>query len=278
MNPKTAIARLEPQPQGLVLRDMASLKQFCEIAVAAGIGGKGDPKEAIAQAIIKVQAGAELGLGPMQSLMSLMVVQGNPALRAHGMASAIKRHPRYDYRIVELTNQRCEIEFFADRDSVGRSSFDMAQAREAGLGGKNWKAYPQNMLFARAISNGFRWYCPDAINGAMYTAEEFAEFTSAETEDIDAVDPVTGEVSDPIGSVPSALQSAPLITDNQLKALFACAREHNVTGETLKAYNASRFNHQSRKELTRDEASRFIDAIRNGDVTAWYENTHEARV
>lgn len=28
------------------------------------------------------------------------------------------------------------------------------------------------MLFARAISNGVAWYCPDVVSGRVYTPEE----------------------------------------------------------------------------------------------------------
>jgi hypothetical protein len=37
-----------------------------------------------------------------------------------------------------------------------------------------WKNYPKNMLFARAISNAARFYCPEAISG-YYTTEELED-------------------------------------------------------------------------------------------------------
>jgi len=39
--------------------------------------------------------------------------------------------------------------------------------------GSSWEKYPQNMLFARAISSGVRIYCPDVFNGNLvYVPEE----------------------------------------------------------------------------------------------------------
>ena len=39
--------------------------------------------------------------------------------------------------------------------------------------GDNWRKYPKNMLFARAISNGVKWHCPDVMNGQpVYTPDE----------------------------------------------------------------------------------------------------------
>jgi hypothetical protein len=50
----------------------------------------------------------------------------------------------------------------------------MQDAQAAGLTGKdNWRKFPRNMLFARALSNGVRWYAPDIFNGAtVYTPDE----------------------------------------------------------------------------------------------------------
>jgi hypothetical protein len=36
-----------------------------------------------------------------------------------------------------------------------------------------WEKYPRNMLFARALTNGITFYCPDAFDvGRVYTADE----------------------------------------------------------------------------------------------------------
>jgi hypothetical protein len=58
----------------------------------------------------------------------------------------------------------------------------MDDAGLAGLAGKdNWKKYPKNMLFARAISNGQKWFVPDAFNGAtVYTPDELGASEDAD--------------------------------------------------------------------------------------------------
>ena len=60
--------------------------------------------------------------------------------------------------------------------SLGISDFDMKDAKAAGVSmnaGSSWSKFPRNMLFARAVSNGFKWYCPNAIGGLrVYTPEE----------------------------------------------------------------------------------------------------------
>jgi hypothetical protein len=133
-----------------------------------------DAREA-AQAAVKVQAGMEMGFGPFTSMTGIHIIQGRPSVGANLMASAVKTNPRYDYRVREMTDQVCRIEFFeiigGKRESIGVSEFTLADGKKAGT--KNLDKFPRNMLFARAMSNGIRWFCPDAFAGnTVYTPEE----------------------------------------------------------------------------------------------------------
>lgn len=133
-----------------------------------------DAREA-AQAAVKVQAGMEMGFGPFTSMTGIHIIQGRPSVGANLMASAVKTNPRYDYRVREMTDQVCRVEFFeivnGKRESIGVSEFTLADGKKAGT--KNLDKFPRNMLFARAMSNGIRWFCPDAFNGnTVYTPEE----------------------------------------------------------------------------------------------------------
>lgn len=128
-----------------------------------------------AQAIVKIMAGAELGVGAFASMVGVNIIQGKPAFSANLMASAVKRSGRYNYRVTEMTDKVCSIEYlelFSGKWVVsGVSSFTIEDARKAGT--KNLDKFARNMLFARAMSNGVRWYCPDVMNGAVaYTPEE----------------------------------------------------------------------------------------------------------
>ena len=165
-----------------------------------------------AQAVVKVLAGRELGFGPIASMTGVHIVQGKPTLGANLMGAAIKRTGKYNYRIVTLNEQQCEIAFYEDGEEVGRSTFSMADAQRAGLANKdNWKKYPRNMLFSRCLSNGARWYCPDVFSGVTpYTPEELGadidgeassiiegQFTATEPEDtFDPDNPVFANYDD----------------------------------------------------------------------------------
>lgn len=151
-----------------------------------------------AQAVVKVLAGAELGFGPVQSMNNIYIINGRIAISAHLMANAVKRSKKYNYKINQLDNTACRIEFFENGQSVGESPFTIQDAKQAGT--KNINTFPRNMLFARAMSNGVRWYCPDIFSGPVYTPDEFVQ-TENGAEVIDAGEPVyvnqsTGEVVD----------------------------------------------------------------------------------
>lgn len=129
-----------------------------------------------AQAVVKIMAGKELGLSPLQSVCGIYMVNGRLALQANVMASLIRRSEKYEYTVDSLTAEECTISFYdiSDEESspLGVSNFTIKDAAKAGLVNKdNWKNHPKNMLFARALSNGVRWYCPDAICG-WYSVEE----------------------------------------------------------------------------------------------------------
>ncbi len=124
-----------------------------------------------AQAIVKIQAGREIGLPPVASMNGIHIIQGKLTIGAGLMASTVKGSDKYDYRIVELSDKNCSIDFFEKDAVIGNSAFNIEDAKKAGT--KNIDKFPKNMLFARAISNGVRWFCPDIFAGPVYTPEEF---------------------------------------------------------------------------------------------------------
>ena len=139
--------------------------------VLARSGFFSDTRDA-AQAVVKVLAGQELGFGPVASMTGINIIKGRVTISANLMAAAIKRSGKYNYRIVEHSDAVCELEFSEDGKPVGASRFTMDDAKTASLSGDNWKKYPRNMLFARALSNGAKWYTPDIFGGPIYTPDE----------------------------------------------------------------------------------------------------------
>ena len=154
----TAIQRHEDMP----LPDLAR-------AAAASRFFKVDP----AQAIVKVLMGRELGVPPIASLTDIHVIQGKPVIGAGMIAARIKSSAKYNYKCRKSTAERCDLEFFEEGESQGIHSYTIEQAKRAGLAGKdNWRKHADDMLFARAISTGYKRYCPDVFSSKVYVPGE----------------------------------------------------------------------------------------------------------
>lgn len=161
-----------------------------------------------AQAIVKVLAGRELGFGPIASMMGVKVTsQGAIILAANLQAAAVRRSGVYDYEITELTDDRCSITFLRKSPKTGEwvksgdSTFtikdlDRAEAGKLVAPGATRTMkdrFPRNMLFARAISNGVKWFCPDVTSGIpVYDESELPADTGPA---LTMVDTSTGEIT-----------------------------------------------------------------------------------
>ena len=169
-----------PQPQtGMSLAELGQ--------TLAKSGFFSDTREA-SQAIVKVLAGREMGFGPVASMTGIYIVKGRVSLSANIMAAAVKRSGRYDFRVRELSEKVASIEFFelsnGKRDSLGVSTFTIDDAKKAGT--QNLDRFARNMLYARAMSNGVKWYCPDVTGGPAYTPDELGEVVNEDGEIVDA--------------------------------------------------------------------------------------------
>ena len=137
-----------------------------------------------AQAIVKIMAGAEMGIPPFAAMNGIHVIQGKPTVGAGLMAQRVKASAKYDYRILQHENTVCEIEFFertaSGLESLGCERFTIEEARKAQT--KNLDKFPKNMLFARCMSNGIRFRCPDVFSSSVYTPEELGADVNAEGE------------------------------------------------------------------------------------------------
>lgn len=141
-----------------------------------------------AQAMVKIMAGAEIGLPAFQSMSGIHIIQGKPTIGAGLMAAKVKGSGKYDYKVIEQSEKICSIDFFQGKDKIGNSTFTIEQAKAAAT--QNLQKFPANMLFARAISNGVKWYCPDVFAGPVYTPEEMPQVETIDTEYTEEVKPL----------------------------------------------------------------------------------------
>ncbi len=158
------------------MSDKLALRDITYIGETLAESNYFDDAKKSPQAIVKILAGQELGIGPVASMTGIHIVMGNITLSGNLMASLIKASQKYDYKIAEHSDDKCTIEFFHNNAVIGISEFTISDAKRAEIldkKGSLWKKYPKNMLFNRAISNGAKWFCPDLFNGqTVYTTEE----------------------------------------------------------------------------------------------------------
>ena len=63
---------------------------------------------ATAQAVVKVLAGRELGIGPIQAMTGLHVIQGKVVLSVGLLAALVLRSDRYTYEVTDFDLTVCE--------------------------------------------------------------------------------------------------------------------------------------------------------------------------
>ena len=151
-----------------------------------------------AQAFAKIQAGHELGIGPMTALREVNILPGGrPTLSAHLMAVLVMRSHKYQYRVIRSDAVTC-ILAFDRRESrtspwteMGQEEFSMDMARRAkiyereegankatlkALADKwNYQSWAADMLFARTMTRGAKKHCAEGFGGAVYLPDEIAD-------------------------------------------------------------------------------------------------------
>lgn len=130
------------------------------------------------EATIKLLFCLEAGLHLSTANTGLYIVNGKLAVQSNVIAAKLRQHPNYDYEIKEHTDKVCTIEIWrlgrsGEWGIAGVSTFTIEEARKADLLKKDvWMHYPKNMLFGRALTNGYRWYAPDVFGMPLYIPEE----------------------------------------------------------------------------------------------------------
>lgn len=194
------------------------------------------------QIVVKIQAGAELGIPPFQAVSGVHIIQGKPSIGAGLMAAKVKGSGKYNYKVVQQDEKACVLDFYEGKEKIGTSTFTLDDAKKAGT--KNVDKFPRNMLFARAISNGVKWFCPDVFAGPVYVPEDF---------DVETVDVAHEEIKD---APPAPKKST--ITDKGFNTLLAKVAACNTSEELSDLHNKT----VELMDLTDQQADVFAAAMK----------------
>ena len=187
---------------------LSSIQEVEQAAKLMAASGFFQDAAQMAQAAVKIMAGQEIGIGPFASMVGIHIIKGKPTYGANIVAAKVKGSGKYDYTVDELSETACRLTFWQGEKELGKSSFTIQDAKKALT--LNSEKFPRNMLFARAISNGQKWYCPDVTFVTMYTPEDFG----AEVDDngnITNMEVITVSQPEPVKQ-PAPVSVKPVVT------------------------------------------------------------------
>lgn len=181
----TEISTHTTPARGLALQSMADAMSFGEMVAQSDFAPK-DFRGKAASCVLAIQAGAEIGLSPMQALQSIAVVNGRPAVFGDAALAVCKASPVCEFvtESIEGDGESMVATCTAKRRGYPQPTvvkFSVADAKKAGLWGKTgpWTQYPKRMLQMRARGFALRDCFPDALRG-LVTAEEAQDYPTPE--------------------------------------------------------------------------------------------------
>ncbi len=167
-----------PQVQtsnALAPKSFSELEQFAGIVSESSFCPK-DFRGRIADIIVAVQMGDEVGLKPIQSLHSIAVINGRPSIWGDAMVALVRSsglceylHESYDEQTKTST---CTGKRRGDPKEQSQS-FSLEDARKAGLLNKTgpWKTYTKRMIQWRARGFLLRDLWADVLKGLISKEE-----------------------------------------------------------------------------------------------------------
>lgn len=123
-----------------------------------------------------ILAGHELGIGPMQALSKIHIIEGRPAMAAELMrALVLQAGHELEYADVSITSVTAEGRRRGS-DRWTRVTWTADDVKRGQLDQKpNHRKWPRAMLIARATAELCRMIFPDVLAGISYTIEELSD-------------------------------------------------------------------------------------------------------
>lgn len=200
----------EAQTIALTPKGQVMLKTVGEAAAFASLMAAGEllpPKVTVPSAVVAIIAGASVGLNPFESVQSIAVVNGRPALFGDGMKAVVQGSGTLESEHIEwfkdASGLRGAVRVTVKRKGVESpiiGEFSVRQAQQAGLWKKQgpWQQYPERMLLARARAFAYRDGFADVLHGIRSGEEEEDIALSRESEPV----PVLSVPVAPVAQLP----------------------------------------------------------------------------
>ena len=163
-----------------------TFEKLAQIAVNSGCYGN----MSIAQAMNIMFSAYDLGISPHKALnKGLVIIKGAVTMSANLISDRIRR-AGHSIKVVEYSRDKCVcIGVRKDNGDSFKSEYDWEDAKTAGLTGKdNWKNYPKDMMYSRAISRLGRVLFADVV-GACYSEDERDDISGSGVEGRRCSDP-----------------------------------------------------------------------------------------
>lgn len=149
---------------------MSSMEEMYRFSVAMVNSNQFKDLASPEVALMKLQAGLELGLTPVWSLTNIMVTNGRPSVWGDALLGIVLAQPTCE-DVIETARGNFPDDSYTAVCEVRRKGrlpvireFSVADAKKAGIFGKNVHgAYPKRMLQMRARS----WACRDGFADAL---------------------------------------------------------------------------------------------------------------
>ena len=153
---------------GVQFHSVEDAFRMAQAIVDSGMAPKGDNPQAV---MVKMQAGMELGMTPIQSMQSFVVVNGRLTMYGEAALGKIRASGVFDHLVIGNDGEgdaRFGFVEFKRRDmaSVERVTFTWAEAKKAGLSNKDtYKSWGDDMLVWRAVGRFSKRYASDVLRG-----------------------------------------------------------------------------------------------------------------
>jgi len=227
-------------------------------------------------------AGQPFGWDVTMSMRSFHIIEGTPSLKPEIQLALVRQAghsvtvEKSSVDLVVITGKR------SDTGDIATASYSIEDAKRAGLIGKgNWKTYPEDMLFARAVSRLCRRLFQDVLLGCAYVPEELGATVSSDGEVL-AVTPVAElnatisnlgtvdqveETSEQIiarvenSTRPNLLTETDNVTSHQVKRIHLLKSQLELTDDVYRNGLEKLTGVRSSKDLTEIQADKVIAAL-----------------